>query len=211
MSTLSVDKVEPVGSTLTFGQSGDTFVIPAGAVFTNNGSSSGFAAGSTHAQQWRVTANFSGSYNPIITNWGAVIADTPLTNTTTPSTTAPFSGLGAPMAVSGSTGYWTFPVTGWWTVEFITSYLPMGNTTATTGGYINYAPDGTTFSAVTEPNGTHEASYRFNSQSTFLCKVEDTALDKVSLAFYSPTNATVYGAPTMNQTYENFIRIAGLI
>lgn len=43
MSTLSVDKVEPVGSTLTFGQSGDSFVIPSGATFTNNGTATGFA------------------------------------------------------------------------------------------------------------------------------------------------------------------------
>ena len=37
MSTLSVDKVEPVGAKLTFGQSGDDFEIPVGATFTNNG------------------------------------------------------------------------------------------------------------------------------------------------------------------------------
>jgi len=42
MSTLSVDKVEPVGSTLTFGESGDAFVIPSGATFTNNGTATGF-------------------------------------------------------------------------------------------------------------------------------------------------------------------------
>tara|TARA_B100000749_G_scaffold210270_1_gene165175 strand:+ start:1066 stop:1602 length:537 start_codon:yes stop_codon:yes gene_type:complete len=45
MSTLSVDKVEPVGSTLTFGESGDAFVIPSGATFTNNGTATGFAGG----------------------------------------------------------------------------------------------------------------------------------------------------------------------
>jgi len=45
MSTLSVDKVEPVGSTLTFGQTGDAFVIPVGATFTNNGTATGFAGG----------------------------------------------------------------------------------------------------------------------------------------------------------------------
>lgn len=45
MSTLTVDKVEPVGSTLTFGSSGDTMSIPAGATFTNNGTATGFAGG----------------------------------------------------------------------------------------------------------------------------------------------------------------------
>ena len=44
MSTLTVDKVEPVGSTLTFGSSGDTMSIPAGATFTNNGTATGLLA-----------------------------------------------------------------------------------------------------------------------------------------------------------------------
>ena len=207
MSTLSVDKVEPVGSTLTFGQSGDAFVIPAGATFTNNGVASGFAAGSTHASQWRITANFTGSHNPIISNWAAVIADSPATNTTSPTSA---TAHGDPMAVDGSTGFWTFPATGWWTVEFITSYLPVTGGTGLTGGYINYAPDGSTFIKVTEENGTNEASYRFNSQSVFLTKVESTSLDKVSFGFYSPGSQTTYGTGSSNHTYVNFTRISGI-
>jgi len=42
MSTLSVDLIEPVGSTLTLGQSGDIITVPSGATFTNNGDSTGF-------------------------------------------------------------------------------------------------------------------------------------------------------------------------
>jgi len=42
MSTLSVDMIEPVGSTLTLGQSGDTIAVPSGAVFANSGTSTGF-------------------------------------------------------------------------------------------------------------------------------------------------------------------------
>jgi hypothetical protein len=114
------------------------------------------------------------------------------------------------MAVDGSTGFWTFPVTGWWTVEFITSFLPGGNSTAELGGFINYAPDGSTFVKVTQANGTHEGSYRFNSQSMFLIKVEATANDKVSFGFVDPTTATVYGSGSMNSTYATFIRIGGL-
>jgi len=206
MSTLSVDKVEPVGSTLTFGQTGDAFVIPVGATFTNNGTASGFAAGSTHASQWRITANFTGSFSPIIVNWAAVVAEDPATNTTSPDSD---TALGAPMVIDGS-GFWTFPVIGWWTVEFVTSYKPVTGSANTTGGYINYAHDGSTFIKVTEANGTDEASYRFNSQSVFLCKVEAVADDKVSFGFYSPGSQVTYGSGSMNQTYANFIRIGGL-
>ncbi|MCH2263154.1 MAG: hypothetical protein MK386_08080, partial [Candidatus Thioglobus autotrophicus] len=42
MSTLSVDMIEPVGSTLTLGQSGDTITVPSGATFTNSGAATGF-------------------------------------------------------------------------------------------------------------------------------------------------------------------------
>jgi len=207
MSTLSVDKVEPVGSTLTFGQSGDTMTIPAGATFTNNGNATGFAAGSTHASQWRITAGFSGSYNPIISNWACVVADDPATNTVSPSST---TALGAPMSVDGSTGFWTFPVTGWWTVAFVTWFLPMGNGNQETGGYINYAGDGSTFVKMSDGNGPHEASYRFGSYSELLVKVSDVTQEKVSFAFTSPTAASVYGSPSKNQTYATFIRIGEL-
>ena len=54
MSTLSVDKIEPVGSTLTLGESGDTITIPVGGVFTNNGTATGFTSGNTYASQWRL-------------------------------------------------------------------------------------------------------------------------------------------------------------
>ena len=42
MITLSVDLIEPVGSTLTLGQSGDTITVPSGATFTNSGAATGF-------------------------------------------------------------------------------------------------------------------------------------------------------------------------
>ena len=59
MSTLSVDMIEPVGSTLTLGQSGDTITIPVGGVFTNNGTASGFTSGNTYASQWRLHTSLS--------------------------------------------------------------------------------------------------------------------------------------------------------
>jgi len=52
MSTLSVDLIEPVGSTLTLGQSGDTITIPSGGTFVNSGTATGFAGGKVlHIEQ----------------------------------------------------------------------------------------------------------------------------------------------------------------
>ena len=48
MSELKVNKITPAtGTAFTFGDSGDTFTIPSGATFTNNGTATGFAGGKT--------------------------------------------------------------------------------------------------------------------------------------------------------------------
>jgi hypothetical protein len=45
MSEIKVNKISPrSGTTLTLGDSGDDFIIPAGATLTNNGTASGFAS-----------------------------------------------------------------------------------------------------------------------------------------------------------------------
>ena len=44
MSTLEVNKITPsTGTSITLGDSGDTFTIPSGVTLTNNGTLSGFA------------------------------------------------------------------------------------------------------------------------------------------------------------------------
>ena len=43
MSTLEVNKITPsTGTSITLGDSGDTFTIPSGVTFTNNGTQTGF-------------------------------------------------------------------------------------------------------------------------------------------------------------------------
>lgn len=46
MSTLEVNKITPsTGTSITLGDSGDTFTIPSGVTLTNNGSATGFGGG----------------------------------------------------------------------------------------------------------------------------------------------------------------------
>ena len=46
MSELKVNKISPeTGTAITFGDSGDTFSIPSGATFANNGTATGFGGG----------------------------------------------------------------------------------------------------------------------------------------------------------------------
>ena len=55
MSEIKVNKISPRTNcgTVTLGDSGDTFTIPAGATITNNGTASGF--GRTGAVDWQTT------------------------------------------------------------------------------------------------------------------------------------------------------------
>ena len=54
MSEVKVNKISPrSGTTVTLGDSGDTFTIPSGATITNNGTANGF--GATGAVNWQTT------------------------------------------------------------------------------------------------------------------------------------------------------------
>jgi hypothetical protein len=201
MSTLSVDKVEPVGSTLTFGESGDTFVIPSGATFTNNGAATGFASGSTHASQWRLTTDFAGSGAPIASNLEEV--DAPLG----------FGVLGSSM--TESSGIFTFPSTGYWHVTFNGSYSYVANdnlagvqlqtttdsptntwgTAAEGGQYMfNYTGSGTIYSSCS-------ASYIFD--------VTNVSTHKMRFISSVVTASTITrGGTGTNRTFMTFNRLA---
>ena len=59
MSEVKVNKISPrSGTTVTLGDSGDTFTIPAGATITNAGTANGF--GATGAVNWQTTVKTSG-------------------------------------------------------------------------------------------------------------------------------------------------------
>ena len=60
MSEVKVNKISPRTNcgTVTLGDSGDTFTIPAGATITNNGTANGF--GATGAVNWQTTVKTSG-------------------------------------------------------------------------------------------------------------------------------------------------------
>ena len=59
MSEIKVNKISPrSGTTVTLGDSGDTFTIPSGATITNSGTATGF--GATGAVNWQTTVKTSG-------------------------------------------------------------------------------------------------------------------------------------------------------
>ena len=83
MSEIKVNKISPRTNcgTVTLGDSGDTFTIPAGATITNNGTANGF--GATGAVNWQTTVKTStftavaGEGYFVNTSGGAVTANLP--------------------------------------------------------------------------------------------------------------------------------------
>ena len=206
MSTLSVDKVEPVGSTLTFGESGDTFVIPTGAIFTNNGTANGFASGSTHASQWRLTTGFANSVNPIASNLQAVIAANPTTSTASPSSS---TALGDPMTVVS--GRFKFPVTGMWLVTFSATLDCDTYNSLPQGGTIYHTINNSTYTIVQGENAMSYVGYYFNSWGSVLFKIADVDLEKVSFAFLARGSSDrMEGNSAFNQTAMTFDRVGSI-
>ncbi len=68
MSELKVNKITPAtGTAFTFGDSGDTFSIPSGATFANNGTATGFGAGGKVLQiQYTINSTYSATTNVVI-------------------------------------------------------------------------------------------------------------------------------------------------
>ena len=61
MSEVKVNKISPrSGTTVTLGDSGDTFTIPSGATITNSGTASGF--GATGEVSWDTTVKTNGTF-----------------------------------------------------------------------------------------------------------------------------------------------------
>ena len=111
-SEIKADKWSPASGTAgTIGDNGDTFTVPSGVTHdvasgatldTTGATVTGITSGITEADQWRVTANFSGGADPIASNWER--------NDTN------FDKIGTGM--SESSGVFTFPSTGIWEVSF---------------------------------------------------------------------------------------------
>jgi hypothetical protein len=196
MSTLSVDLIEPVGSTLTLGQSGDTITIPAGGTFTNSGTATGFASGSTHASQWRLTTDFTGSADPITTNLEEV--DAPVG----------FGVLGGSMVLGAGTGVFTFPVTGYWEITAFGGFGGFTLAGAAAEIYIYTTANNSVY--VTAAKGFGGVYYGDNTAiCSYIMDVTDVTQCKVRFRVYQASaSVTTRGDTGFNETFFTFNRLA---
>jgi len=190
MSTIKLENIQTrTGSgTITIGASGETVALGSGVT------TSGFATtnGITMADQWRLTANFTGNADPIASNLER-------------NDNASFGYIGTGM--SESSGIFTFPETGIYQVEFVATMARLSN-----DAIVGYAIEGTTdnssYSVLARNftnTGTIASSYNEIIVSTFF-DVTDTSTHKVKFVVSSSSQNTV-GNSTQNNTYMTFIRL----
>ena len=212
-STLIVDQLQKTGGSTTAltlptsNASASQYLQNDGAGALSWATVSIPASGLTHKSQWRLTTDFANSVDPLKLYWTAVEADDPRSTDTTPDSN---TALGAPMNLDTSTGYWTFPTTGWWNVEFVCTYLPANYSNNPTGGIIKYATDGATFETVVKENGSTEGGYSQLSVGSVFLKIENTSEDQFSLAFYSPGTVTCRGNADSNYTFITCTKVGDI-
>ena len=184
------------GDVITIGASGDTITIPSGATITNSGTATGFG-GITEADEWRVTANFSGDAAPIASNWERNDTE--------------FSKIGTGM--TEASGIFSFPSTGIWLLQAQATFSNnTGNchynglairTTVNNGGAWNGRADGN--GSVSRPT-----SNNYYTQVAVKCifDVTDTSNYKTSLQVYNQeSNSIIYGNSNGQTTGITFIRL----
>ena len=194
MSTLEVNKITPsTGTSITLGDSGDTFTIPSGVTLTNNGTLSGFATvnGITDIDRWRVATTFTNSLDPIVY---------------TRNTDSDSPQLGS--AMTQSSGIFSFPSTGFWLIHaFYTGVnLPSaGNINAHLSFSTNSGGSYAQLTAGLQNSGTYS---QWSITNVAFIDVTDISTFRVKSYINVPSSAETYGQNNGNNlTRIDFLRI----
>ena len=180
------------GNTITIGASGDTTNII--GTLQNNGAA--VAGGITEADFWRVTTAFTGSVNPVASNWERCDEST-------------FAKIGTGM--SQSSGVWTFPSTGLWYIVYYSAFS-LGsaisryvyNTIETTPDNSNWTERAIGWGSVFNGSGGTFSSVI----SSLYINVDDTANDKVRFGTNTINSSVEFkGSTDANYFSVNFIRL----
>jgi len=150
------------------------------------------SAGITSASVWRMTTSFTGSANPVTSNWSEaqyISSD----------------------RVTQSSGVFTFPSTGFW--EISTGWAWYRNNDdrqctvniQTTNNNSSYVTRGSfdAFFQETSSNNTHTSAY-----GSIIFDVTDTTTHKIRIKIDTVNSSTInYGNSVENKTYLKFIRL----
>ena len=176
---------------------GTNFVDPTLPVASGGtGLTSGFKNGITEVDFWRVTTAFTGSVNPVASNWERCDEST-------------FAKIGTGM--SQSSGVWTFPSTGLWYIVYYSAFS-LGsavsryvyNTIETTPDNSNWTERAVGWGSVFNGSGGTFSSVI----SSIYINVNDTANDKVRFGTNTINSSVEFkGSSDANYFSVNFIRL----
>jgi hypothetical protein len=155
---------------------------------------SGFTNGFTgHMSQWRITADFSDDGNPITSNWE--LADTD-----------GYGSLGSNM--TESSGVFTFPATGIYFIQFITSHTA-DNIDGLLQIQVETTTDGTNFGGASEQMcGISRASDANTFVTSFVFDVTNVSTHKCRFVVASvSSDTTTHGHSSQNETHATFIKL----
>jgi hypothetical protein len=161
--------------------------------FAFTGTVSG-AGGITGADQWRITADHTGVAD-VTANWERADADG-------------FNYIGTGMAESS--GIFTFPETGIWSIQFITMPYVTGADTAYLLSRILTTVDNSTYGTASNSYvSLYEASAYSNANCYFIFDVTNTTTHKCKfkLAQNQAGTPVFQGNTNANATFATFIRL----
>jgi hypothetical protein len=202
LTTLDIDGATDIGAAIV---DADLFIVDDGAGGSNRKTTAAriktyVGGGITEADIWRLSASFTGSADPIASNWER--AD---------DTNTGYLGSG----MSESSGIFTFPSTGIWRVNFnfaIYSANSSGDDRAPKAE-VHISPDsGSNYDSLTNVHlhtETISSNYTHN-QGTCFCLVDVTNASNFRAKFVVTTlnsGTSTFGQSDKNQTCVEFIRL----
>ena len=150
--------------------------------------------GITEIDQWRITANHSG-VGDITANWERVDTDG-------------FSKIGTGM--SQSSGIFTFPGTGVWSIQFITMPFSSGEGSAYIQTALKTTVDNSSYDTASRSYTNHfESGAYSNGNSYFIFDVTNTSTHKCKFSLDQNEAGTpaFQGNTGINSTFATFLRL----
>ena len=151
----------------------------------------------SHLDTWRLTSDITSDAVPITTFSNASGSSTALQPT-----------LGT--AMSHSSGVFTFPVTGYWEVQFFAQYYTTGNDNMNIGIQA-YENDGTTLKTVSQATVGESTSHYNQINLTSYLNITNVSNNTVRFFANSIASAELKGATDRDKTYVVFKRIAASV
>ena len=148
------------------------------------------------ADQWRVNSGFNSQNEDLKFNWERVDTN--------------FSQIGTGMSYDSSTGYFTFPTTGIYRVDFYATMYRSSNDTRYMGASMWLSTNsGTSFSERSQSYGSvsNNSTAYTNCALSAIFDVTDESVTRLKFMSDSVTTVTYDGGSDSNRTFVTIVRL----